>query len=620
MNDFSSLGLSAELQKVLPELGFTTPTPIQEQTIPILLDKPTDLIGLAQTGTGKTAAFGLPLLDLVDAKQSHTQAVILAPTRELCQQIAQQLEKFSKYKLRLNVLPVFGGASIVGQIAALKKPTQVIVATPGRLLDLIRRKKIDLSEIKHVVLDEADEMLNMGFQEDIDSILSSTSADKNTWLFSATMPSEIRRIIKNYMTDPQEVKVGSGNEANKNITHMVLHSRADDKLDMLKQVIESAPEMKSIIFTRTKASASELTTKLVREGYAVDALHGDLSQAQRDRVMQSFKKGRVSIILATDVAARGIDVDDLTHVMHYNLPDDLSFYTHRSGRTARAGKTGISLVFATTRDSRKLRDIERSLKIRFETWKTPDLSEVFSKKMVDWATSVAESKPNNKAGAITNEAAAVFSGLDKDELIEKLLSVELIRMGYQDAETKARNRKESRREDNSRDRDRGPRGDRGDRGDRRERRDRGDRPDRKDRERKDARKDRDRPVRSARDSDNDKDRGPKREKKSREDFGSAKKSDDPMLRFFINVGSMDGMGNKELVDFVADQAKLKSKDIGDVTIHKQHSYFEVSKEDSRGLISSFEGIQVNNRHLRVNRDGIVNDEPKIHKKKSKKKK
>ncbi|MFB1022957.1 MAG: DEAD/DEAH box helicase [Vicingaceae bacterium] len=318
MNTFESLGLSTNLLKVIEEMGFTTPTPIQEKSIPLLLKGGrTDFIGLAQTGTGKTAAFGLPLIDLVDSDNKATQALIMAPTRELGQQTAKQLVDFSSNYKQLNVEVVYGGAAIMNQIKALKRPTQIVVATPGRLLDLIRRKAIRLEDVKYVVLDEADEMLNMGFKEDIDEILSYVREDRSTWLFSATMPADIRRITKKYMTDPVEVAVNTESKTNTDITHQYIITRNDDKETALKRFLDIAPEMKGILFCRTKRETQEITDNLGQLGYEVEALHGDLSQAQRDAAMRRFKARNMQLLIATDVAARGIDLNDLTHVLHH---------------------------------------------------------------------------------------------------------------------------------------------------------------------------------------------------------------------------------------------------------------------------------------------------------------
>ena len=367
MKSFSELGLSKPLLQVLPELGFEKPSPIQEQSIPLLNEKPQDFIGLAQTGTGKTAAFGLPLLDWINTDERTTQALILAPTRELGQQIAGQLEIFAKYLPNIQIQSVYGGASIVVQMKDIKRRTpQIVIATPGRLLDLMRRKVLDLSTIRFVVLDEADEMLNMGFKEDLDDILSYTGDAKNTWLFSATMPKEIRNIVKSYMSKPVEVKVSTGNQLNENIEHQYAVVKSSDKFEGLKRVLDVEEEFRGIIFCRTRIKTQQLADDLNKSGYQSEALHGDLSQAQRDRVMKRFKNHTLQVLVATDVAARGIDVNDLTHVIHYALPDDPSYYTHRSGRTARAGKKGISLSILTNRDMRKLDGLEKALKLKID--------------------------------------------------------------------------------------------------------------------------------------------------------------------------------------------------------------------------------------------------------------
>jgi ATP-dependent RNA helicase DeaD len=353
LNNFSKLGLSDSILEVLDQMGFDTPTPIQEKAIPMLLTKdPTDFIGLAQTGTGKTAAFGLPLIDLIDDQDRNTQALIMAPTRELGQQTAQQLVNFSNNNKNINVEVVYGGAAIMNQIRALKRPTQIVVATPGRLLDLIKRKAIKLDHVKYVVLDEADEMLNMGFKEDIDEILSYTPEGRVTWLFSATMPGEIRRIIKKYMANPLEVAVNAGEKTNKDISHKYIITKTNNRIAALRRFLDIQPEMRGIMFCRTKIETQQIADDLGAIGYGVEALHGDLSQAQRDAVMKRFKTRSMQLLIATDVAARGIDVNDLTHVLHHSLPDQLESYTHRSGRTGRAGKKGVSLVFINPREGR----------------------------------------------------------------------------------------------------------------------------------------------------------------------------------------------------------------------------------------------------------------------------
>jgi ATP-dependent RNA helicase DeaD len=347
---FQELGLDPKLLKAIEELGFTEPTAIQEKAIPVLLSGTKDLIGLAQTGTGKTAAFGLPLLQLVESKDKHPQALVICPTRELCMQIVNDIEKYKKYTSSLNVLAVYGGSSISMQIRDIRRGIHIIVATPGRLIDLIERKAINLEKIKYVVLDEADEMLNMGFQEDIEFILQNTPERDSTWLFSATMPPEIRKVSKKYMQEPVEITVGKKNTANINIDHQYCVTSAQHRYETLKRLIDFNPGMYGIIFTRTKLDAQEVSEKLTREGYDIEALHGDLTQGQRNKVMGEFRDKSLQLLIATDVAARGIDVQGITHVINYELPDDVEVYTHRSGRTGRAGKTGICMSIVHTRE------------------------------------------------------------------------------------------------------------------------------------------------------------------------------------------------------------------------------------------------------------------------------
>ena len=368
---FEDLGLNENILSSITELGFETPTPIQEKAIPVLLSGTKDFIGLAQTGTGKTAAFGLPLLQLVEANEKYPQALIVCPTRELCIQIVNDINLFKKNLRGINVVAVYGGASIGMQIRDIKKGVQLIVATPGRLIDLIERKAINLQQIKYVVLDEADEMLNMGFQDDIEFILQNTPKREATWLFSATMPSEIRKVSKRYMKEPVEVTVGKANAGTKNVDHQYYITSAHQRYETLKRLIDFNPGIYGLIFTRTKADAQEIAEKLTREGYDIDALHGDLTQQQRDKVMGQFRDKSLQLLIATDVAARGIDVQGITHVINYELPDDVEVYTHRSGRTGRAGNTGISMSIVHTRELYKLKQIERMVQQPFHRFEIP---------------------------------------------------------------------------------------------------------------------------------------------------------------------------------------------------------------------------------------------------------
>jgi ATP-dependent RNA helicase DeaD len=426
LNKFSKLGLSSSILEVLDQIGFENPTPVQEKSIPLLLTKdPTDFIGLAQTGTGKTAAFGLPLIDLIDSDDKTTQALIMAPTRELGQQTAKQLVEFSKNNRNLNVEVVYGGAAITNQIKALKKPTQIVVATPGRLLDLIKRKAIKLNNVRYVVLDEADEMLNMGFKEDIDKILSFTLEERSIWLFSATMPSEIRKIIKKYMDSPLEVSVITDEKSNKDISHKYIVTKTANKVPAIRRFMDIQPEMRGIMFCRTKRGTQEIADELGALGYGVEALHGDLSQAQRDAVMKRFKTRAMQMLIATDVAARGIDVNDLTHVIHHTLPDQLESYTHRSGRTGRAGKKGISLAFINPREGRRITELENKIKIKFEKIEVPNIDQLKSSRINNWANLIINTKVDNKADEILNDLHGQFAHLDKEDILKRLITTQL---------------------------------------------------------------------------------------------------------------------------------------------------------------------------------------------------
>lgn len=426
MTTFKQLGLSDEVLKALADLGFEKPSDIQQQAIPKLLQASNDFIGLAQTGTGKTAAFGLPLLELVDPYDNYTQALILAPTRELGQQISEQLNLYSKYQEKVNILPVYGGAPISNQIKALKKTQHIIIATPGRLIDLIKRKAVKLDQLEVIVLDEADEMLNMGFKEELDEILSYTPEGKLTWLFSATMPAEIKRIVNKYMHDPIEVRVNKQNEVNTNIEHQYTIVKKADKFEALTRFLESDEEMRGIVFCRTKRETQELAEELLKNKFKADAIHGDLSQPQRDRVMNRFKAHDLQLLIATDVAARGIDVNNLTHIFHYTLPDSNAYYTHRSGRTARAGKKGISLVFINGREQRKIDYLQKDLGISFKNVSIPNSTDIAEKRINSWCFQILDTKTNGKLDPEFLEKAVLhFGNLSKEELIAKILMQEL---------------------------------------------------------------------------------------------------------------------------------------------------------------------------------------------------
>ncbi len=529
MNTFNDFGLPEEILRVLPKMGIEKPTPIQQKAIPVLLNNNKDFIGLAQTGTGKTAAFGLPLISHVDPFLNQTQALILSPTRELGQQIAEQIEAFSKYFPAINSLAVYGGANIATQLTALKKNRHIIIATPGRLIDLIKRKAINIKNIKHVVLDEADEMLNMGFKEELDEILSFTPDHKKTWLFSATMPAEIRRIVKKYMDDYDEISVSaSENEVNRDIDHQYILIRSSDKREALTRFLDADPDMRCIIFTRTKMNAQELAVGLQKMDYRIDALHGDLSQYQRDQVMGKFKSGVLKAIIATDVAARGIDVNDLTHVVHYSLPEDFTYYTHRSGRTARAGKKGISLAFCTSRDLMKIKLIEKKLKIKFEKAKIPDAIDIQLNRVLSWAGLIADTDIKiTHDSMLLQQIQYAFSHLSKDELMMKLISNELSKLSYNE---KSKNLNISQSS----------------------------------------------------------------EKKA------MKSTRAKMKRMYINIGSMDKLRKREIIDFIVTESNIKKQDIGDVQVEKKGTYFEMNEKFFKKVIKAINGFEFNGRRLRAN--------------------
>ena len=435
MNNFRKLGLSQSIIEVLDQLGFVNPTPVQEKAIPMLLSKdPTDFIGLAQTGTGKTAAFGLPLIDLINVDNKAIQALIMAPTRELGQQTAQQLIDFSQNNKKLNVEVVYGGAAISNQIKALKKPTQIVVATPGRLLDLIKRKAVSLNSVRYVVLDEADEMLNMGFKEDIDKILSYTLEDRVIWLFAATMPPEIRKIIRKYMDAPLEVSINEQEKINKDISHKFVTTKTANKIPALRRFLDIQPDMRGILFCRTKRETQQISDDLGHLGYGVEALHGDLSQAQRDAVMKRFKTRSMQLLIATDVAARGIDVNNLTHVLHHTLPDQPDGYTHRSGRTGRAGKKGVSLAFINPREGKRITELEKKIKIKFERIDVPSIEALKSSRIKNWANLIINTRVDNQAEDILHDLNGQFAHLSKEDLLKRLITTQLDHLMIQSGE------------------------------------------------------------------------------------------------------------------------------------------------------------------------------------------
>lgn len=428
MQLFENYGLSKEILKAIKELGYINPTPIQAKTIPHLLNSDRDLVGLAQTGTGKTAAFGLPILNQIDYQNKITQSIILSPTRELCVQIAKDMQNYAKYLPEIRITAVYGGASIENQIKDLKKGSQVVVGTPGRVLDLINRKVLKINQISFLVLDEADEMLNMGFKEDIDAILETTPIEKQTLLFSATMPPEIMKIASLYMHDPLEISVGTKNSGAENVEHFYYQVNAKNRYLALKRIADINPDIYGIVFCRTRAETQEVADKLIQDGYNADALHGDLSQAQRDHVMHRFRSGNLQLLVATDVAARGLDVNDLSHIINYNLPDEREIYIHRTGRTGRAGKKGEAITIIHNRELHKIREIEKLLKKPINRRQVPDGKEVCTKQLmhiIDRIEHLSEIDP--EIDQFLPIILKKLSWLDRDELIKRFVAVEFSR-------------------------------------------------------------------------------------------------------------------------------------------------------------------------------------------------
>ena len=427
MNKFEQLGLNESLLLAIKDLGFENPSEVQEKAIPVLLEQNTDLVALAQTGTGKTAAFGFPLIQKIDAENKNTQALILSPTRELCLQITNEIKLYSKYIKGLHTVAVYGGASITEQAREVKRGAQIIVATPGRMQDMINRGLVNIKNIDFCILDEADEMLNMGFYEDICSILSDTPDEKNTWLFSATMPAEVARIAKQFMSSPEEITVGHKNSGSATVSHEYYVVNARDRYEALKRLADANPDIFSVVFCRTKRDTQAVAEKLIEDGYNAAALHGDLSQAQRDGVMKSFRGRQIQMLVATDVAARGIDVDNVTHVVNYQLPDEIETYNHRSGRTGRAGKLGTSIVIVTKSELRKIHSIERIIQQKFQEKTIPSGIEICEIQLLHLANKIKDTEVDHDIDTYLPAINEVLDGLSKEELIKKMVSVEFNR-------------------------------------------------------------------------------------------------------------------------------------------------------------------------------------------------
>ncbi len=551
MMTFEALGLEESLIQAIEVLGFKEPTPIQEKAIPVLLNGTKDLVGLAQTGTGKTAAFGLPLLQLADVNKKYPQALIICPTRELCIQIVNDIEVYKKFLPGMKVAAVYGGASISMQIRELKKGVQIVVATPGRLIDLIERKTIQLEQIQYVVLDEADEMLNMGFQDDIEFILQNTPNRESTWLFSATMPPEIRRVSKKYMKAPVEITVGKVNTANKNIDHQYYVVRAQHRYEALKRLIDFNPGIYGIIFTRTKADAQSIAEKLTKEGYDIDALHGDLTQQQRDKVMGNFRDKTLQLLIATDVAARGIDVQGITHVINYELPDDVEVYTHRSGRTGRAGNTGICMSIIHSRELGKIRQIERMVQVPFHKLEIPVGKDVCRKQFYHFIDNLMQLDIEDESfEPYLPMLEEKFAGVSKEEVLKRLAAQEFKRFlkYYENAE-------------DLNVKDRIPEG-----------RDRNGRTLIKNRE-----------------------IGLRRDTKGRVFGGNGN-----YTRLFVNLGTKDGFYKASFLQFILDMSDLRKDSLGKIDLKEMNSWIEVDKKSASQMIRSIDGKKYRGRSIRMN--------------------
>src|SRR6056300_935080 len=424
MTTFKSLGLNTELLSAVEKLGFEAPTEVQEKVIPLLLEKSTDLVALAQTGTVKTAAFGFPMLQKIDPNKRVTQGLILSPTRELCLQITNEIGLYGEKLSNINIVAIYGGANITEQAKKIKRGAQIVVATPGRLKDMIRRKLVDISAIEYCVLDEADEMLNMGFYEDIKSILTHTPKEKSSWLFSATMPQEVNTIAKKFMHDPIEIIVGTKNSGAKNVNHQYFIVGARERYNTLRAVIGMNPDIFGCVFCRTKIETQKVAEKLIYDGYKAAALHGDLSQNQRDAVMQSFRKKKIQLLIATDVAARGIDVDDITHVVNYQLPDEIETYTHRSGRTGRASSLGTSMIILTRGELGKIKKLERIINAKIIAQEVPDVNAILTRQLQYFAEKIKATDVNDEIDGYLEEVNTILGDFSKEDLIKKLMSVE----------------------------------------------------------------------------------------------------------------------------------------------------------------------------------------------------
>ncbi|NOT52070.1 MAG: DEAD/DEAH box helicase [Chitinophagaceae bacterium] len=546
MNTFEALGIEEGLLHSIKALGFTQPTPIQEKAIPVLLQGTKDFIGLAQTGTGKTAAFGLPLLQLINKQDKFPQALIICPTRELCLQITNDLNTFKQKKDHLAVTAVYGGTSISMQIRDLKKGTHIVVATPGRLIDLIERKAINLEKINYVVLDEADEMLNMGFKDDIEFILKNTPNRQSIWLFSATMPAEIRQVSKRYMDKPFEITIGKMNEGAANIDHQFYTTQHHNRYEVLKRIIDFNPGIYGIVFARTKLDTQDIAEKLTREGYDIDAIHGDLTQQQRDKVMGLFRDKSIQLLIATDVAARGIDVSGITHVINYELPDDSEVYTHRSGRTGRAGKSGISISIVTQKEVYRLRQVERLVKTPFHKMDIPSGKDVCRKQFFHFIEKMLQTDiSHGEYETYLPILKEKFAHVEKEEILQKVAALEFDRFLKYYENAADLNLREEKRPDR--------------RGERIE-------------------------------------RGASRDTKGRSFAGSGN-----YQRLFVNLGTKDGFYKASFLQFILDMSDLKKEVLGKIDMKEMNSWVEVEAGGpAKKMIKAIDGKNYRGRKIRMN--------------------
>ena len=560
LKTFEELGVSEEIRRAITELGFESPMPVQEEVIPYLLGSNNDVIALAQTGTGKTAAFGIPVLQRLDPSSRDTQALILSPTRELCLQIADDLKDFSKYMNCINIVAVYGGTSIENQIRALRHGAQVIVATPGRLIDLMNRGKANLEKVYNVVLDEADEMLNMGFTDSINEIFEGVPKDRNTLLFSATMSREIERIAKSYLREYKEIVVGSRNEGAENVNHIYYMVHAKDKYLALKRIVDFNPKIFGIIFCRTKLETQEIADKLIHDGYNAESLHGDLSQQQRDLTMQKFRQHLTQLLVATDVAARGLDVDDLTHVINFGLPDDIESYTHRSGRTGRAGKKGTSISIMHIREKHKMRAIEKEIGKSFVEGVIPSAKEICKKQLYKVMDQIVKTDVNDEEiDPFMTDINRYFEFIDKEDLIKKIVSMEFGKFlaYYADApEIEAPSK--SPRDSSGKRSGKGERGGRGERGGKGERGSRGERGAR-----------------------------------------GSRKAEAGYSRLFINLGKDDGFYPGEVMQYINKHVEGRQA-VGHIDLLKKFSYIEVPEKDAQKVMRALDGTVYKGREVRCN--------------------